>query len=145
MSHLLHPPLLEEMGLAAAVPWLVEGFQERSGIKVELDMPEDLGRLSQPVELTLFRVLQEGLTNIHRHANSPVAAIRLRREKDAVVLEIQDRGYGFAQKQGEVKKAGVGIAGMRERVSELGGEFQMISGKDGTTVRVSIPAPRNET
>ncbi len=139
MSHLLHPPLLEEMGLATAIPWYVEGFVERSGIKVELDMPERVDRLSQPLELALFRVLQESLTNIHRHSGSQVALIRLRVEDGRTLLSIEDKGRGFGSGNGQPLRAGVGIASMRERVRELGGELHVSSGTTGTSVEAVVP------
>ena len=143
MSHLLHPPLLEEVGLASAVPWYVEGFAERSGIKVDVQMPANLGRLSQPVELVLFRVLQESLTNILRHAQSTRAKIRLRVDDHSATLSIEDDGKGFAQVNGQPYKTGVGIAGMRERVRELGGEFRISSSPAGTTVEAIVPVAQS--
>jgi signal transduction histidine kinase len=139
MSHLLHPPLLEEMGLAAAVPWYVKGFTERSGIEVDLDGPAQLERLPQAIELVLFRVLQEGLTNIHRHADSKLAKIRFRKENGRVCLAIEDSGKGFASVDGQPVKVGVGIASMRERVREFGGELRVSSGSAGTVVEVMMP------
>jgi signal transduction histidine kinase len=139
MSHLLHPPLLEEMGLASAVPWYVGGFTERSGIRVELEMPNHLGRLPQPIELVLFRVLQESLTNIHRHSQSQLAKIRLEVEQKRAVLVIEDQGKGFDPGNGQFSKAGVGIASMRGRVRELGGELRVTSGSHGTTVEATLP------
>src|SRR5277367_2693217 len=96
MSHLLHPPLLEEIGLVSAIPWYVDGFMKRSGIKVELEMPANGERYSAPLELALFRVLQESLTNIHRHSGSTLARIRLRIQDGKALLAIEDRGKGFA-------------------------------------------------
>ena len=139
MSHLLHPPLLEEMGLASAVPWYVEGFTERSGIGVELEMPSEFSRLSQPVEMVLFRVVQESLTNVHRHSGSKSAAIRLRLHSEDVELMIQDQGKGLGDLGADPAKTGVGIAGMRERVRELGGKFEIDSGSQGTSVTVTLP------
>jgi signal transduction histidine kinase len=138
MSHLLHPPLLEEMGLASAVPWYVSGFQERSGIEVELDMPSDFDRLAPPVEVVLFRVLQESLTNIHRHSGSKRATIRLQVESGQATLTVEDQGKGF-DSRGREFSVGVGIAGMRERVRELGGQFQIRSAAGGTVVEVAVP------
>ena len=143
MSHLLHPPLLEEVGLASAVPWYVEGFAERSGIKVDVQMPANLGRLPQSVELVLFRVLQESLTNILRHAQSTRAKIRLRVDDHSATLSIEDDGKGFAQVNGQPYKTGVGIAGMRERVRELGGEFRISSSPAGTTVEAIVPVAQS--
>ncbi len=139
MSHLLHPPLLEEVGLGSAVPWYVDGFAERSGIKVDLKMPAELGRWPQPVELVVFRVLQEGLTNIHRHAEGTTAKIWLRVEEQRVVLTIEDDGVGFEAINGHPRKAGVGIASMRERVRELGGELRVSTGATGTVIEAALP------
>jgi signal transduction histidine kinase len=139
MSHLLHPPLLEEMGLASAIPWYVKGFTERSAINVELDMPKNLERLPESVELVLFRVLQESLTNIHRHSGSTAAKIRLQIDPGRVLLEIEDHGKGFDSGGGQPLKTGVGIAGMRERVREAGGELRVVSGTHGTTVEAMVP------
>jgi signal transduction histidine kinase len=139
MSHLLHPPLLEEMGFASAARWYVEGFTERSGIAVELELPERFDRLSQPVEMVLFRVLQESLTNVHRHSGSKRARIHLSMDPTNVVLTIQDQGRGFGQRLEEPTKMGVGIAGMRERVRELGGEFKIDSTPSGATITATVP------
>lgn len=138
MSHLLHPPLLEEMGLASAVPWYVEGFMERSGVRVELDMPEHFSRLSQPLEMVLFRVVQESLTNVHRHSGSKLARIRLLVYPENIVLTVADEGKGLGL-VADPAKTGVGIAGMRERVRELSGKFEIDSGSRGTTVIVTLP------
>jgi signal transduction histidine kinase len=139
MSHLLHPPLLEEMGLASAIPWYLEGFKERSGIEVELEMPPQLARLPQSVELVLFRVLQESLTNIHRHSHSPLAKVRLLVDEKRTVLVIEDHGKGFDSSNGLHSKAGVGIASMRGRVRELGGDLTIVSGPTGTSVEAALP------
>jgi signal transduction histidine kinase len=141
MSHLLHPPLLKEMGLASAVPWYVEGFTDRSGIQVKLDLPTKLDRLPEPVELALFRILQESLTNIHRHSGSRTATIRLRFEKEKVLIAIQDHGKGLGSTNHQPLKSGVGIASMRERVRELGGELHINSETTGTTVEAALPLP----
>jgi signal transduction histidine kinase len=139
MSHLLHPPLLEEMGLASAVPWYVEGFMERSGVKVDLDMPDLSHRLPQPVEMVLFRVVQEGLTNVHRHSGSKVAGISLQVNPEDVVLTVKDEGKGLGLVADDLGKTGVGIAGMRERVRELGGKFEIGSASRGTKITVTLP------
>jgi signal transduction histidine kinase len=139
MSHLLHPPLLEEVGLASAIPWYTDGFAERSGIKVDLQMPANMARLPQAVELVLFRVLQESLTNIHRHAGSTRARIRLHVAADRAALSVEDDGKGFGPANGQPHKSGVGIAGMRERVRELGGEFRISSTAQGTKVEALVP------
>jgi signal transduction histidine kinase len=139
LSHLLHPPLLEEMGLASAIPWYVEGFTQRSGIQVDLEMPAKLQRFPKAEELALFRVLQEGLTNIHRHSGSTAAKVGLRVEAGRACFVIEDNGRGISNGNGHAAKDGVGISSMRERIRELGGRFQMISSESGTTVEVILP------
>jgi signal transduction histidine kinase len=139
MSHLLHPPLLEEMGLASAIPWYVDGFVERSGIDVKLDLPPNLQRLPALVELTVFRLIQESLTNIHRHSGSKVALIRLTLKDDVADLVIEDRGKGFGSGNGQPLKVGVGMASMRERVRELGGELRINSTNSGTILQAVLP------
>jgi two-component system NarL family sensor kinase len=135
----LHPPLLEEMGLASAARWYVEGFTERSGINVDLDLPAQFDRLPQSTEVVLFRVLQESLANVHRHSGSKVARIQLTMNSEKAVLTIQDQGKGFRDRSEEPTKVGVGIAGMRERVRELGGEFKIVSTPGGTTISATMP------
>jgi two-component system NarL family sensor kinase len=147
LSYLLHPPLLDEDGLASALAWYVKGFAERSGIKVDLKVSPDFGRLPQEVETTLFRVVQEGLTNIHRHSKSPIAGILLSRRPTLVKLEIKDKGQGMPTKvlhlnNSNVGQLGVGILGMRERARQLGGRMEIVSSRRGTTVRVVIPRPK---
>ncbi len=147
LSHLLHPPLLEEVGLMAAVPWYVTGFRERSGIAASLEMPEHFARLPQRVELALFRVLQESLTNIHRHSNSKTAVVKLSLTDGHATLAVKDFGTGFKADSLPRGKQGVGIASMRERMRELGGELRIKSGSSGTTVEATLPtadaAPSN--
>jgi signal transduction histidine kinase len=142
MSHLLHPPLLEEMGLASAIPWYVDGFIERSGIDVKVHLPPDLERLPALVELTVFRLIQESLTNIHRHSGSQVALIRLMLKDDVADLTIEDRGKGFGSHDGQPVKVGVGVASMRERVRELGGELRINSTNSGTVLQAVLPCAR---
>lgn len=144
LSHLLHPPLLDEAGLDSALHWYVEGFAKRSGIHVDLQVPPDLKRLPSSVEIATFRVLQESLTNVHRHSGSHSVEVRLRCSDELVTLEVQDHGKGFgpeilrsSQKTGF--HVGVGLAGIRERVTELGGELSISSGQQGTLIRVFIP------
>jgi signal transduction histidine kinase len=139
MSHLLHPPLPEEMELQSALSWYVQGFMERSGIKVELDAPEVIGRLPEPVELALFRVLQESLTNIHRHAESKLAKVQLKIEEGWARLTVEDQGKGMEPGNGNSARAGVGIAGMWERVRELGGDLTVDFGSSGTKVEAVLP------
>lgn len=144
LAYLLHPPLLDEAGLPSAVRWYVEGFTKRSGIEVHQDLG-DIGRLPGPIETALFRVVQESLTNVHRHASSATASIGLVRAADAVALEVHDCGRGFRdelkQPDGTLRPEtlGVGISGMRERITQLGGTFDIAFDDQGTTVRVRVP------
>ncbi|MBV9573700.1 MAG: sensor histidine kinase [Acidobacteriales bacterium] len=143
LSHLLHPPLLDEAGLTSAVRWYAEGFAERSKIKVELDLAEDFGRLSRELETTIFRIIQESLTNIHRHSQSETARIRLQLSTDKVRVEIEDEGCGIgaeelATLQTESSR-GVGIRGMRERVRQMGGALEIASKPQGTLIVATFP------
>lgn len=139
MSYLLHPPLLDEAGLVSAVKWYVDGFAQRSALEVQLELSPDLGRLPQQLEITLFRLVQESLTNIHRHSGSKTAAIRITRGPRNVCLEITDHGKGLAFSGGEKFTPGVGILGMKERVRRFGGHIEFLSGPSGTTVRAQLP------
>ena len=143
-SYLLHPPLLDEAGIASAVRWFVEGFARRSGIDVQCDIPERLERPPRDCELVLFRVLQESLTNVHRHSHASAAAVHLARKSGVVQLEITDNGKGMSEEHlrrldKSPNKAGVGIAGMRERVRQLGGQLEIRSLGQGTSVSVVLP------
>jgi PAS domain S-box-containing protein len=143
-SYLLHPPLLDEIGVAAVLKWYVEGLSERSGLKISLDLPKDLGRFSRDAELVVFRAVQECLTNIHRHSGSKTAAIRLALCDGVVAVEVQDSGKGMsAEKLAEIESSasGVGIRGMRERVRQLGGQIRIHSDGSGTTVSITLPTP----
>ncbi len=144
LSHLLHPPLLDEMGFRSAAQWYVDGFAKRSGINVTLNIPAELERLPDPVEIALFRVLQETLTNVHRHSRSSAAEIQVVLGKSDVSLEVKDYGCGIPPSLLERFEqtgtgAGIGFAGMRERARELGGYFQIRSDDHGTSVSVTIP------
>lgn len=146
LAYLLHPPLLEDAGLAAAAHEYAAGFSQRSGIHVTLDISPEVDRLPPATEQALFRVLQESLGNVHRHSGSETATICLRRDNDHVILEITDQGHGLPpdmmpRENGPILKVGVGIAGMRERLRQLGGRFSIESGKHGTTVRAMVSAP----
>jgi len=138
ISHLLHPPLLEIMGLASALRGYVEGFSQRSKIEVDLKIPSDFDRLPEVLELTVFRMVQECLTNIHRHSGSATATIRIQREGGHLVVQVIDRGKGMSkEKQRESTVAppsGVGFAGMRERLRQLGGTLEIQSDGNGTIV-----------
>ncbi len=142
LSYLLHPPLLDEAGLASAIRWYVEGFSKRSGIEVDLDLPEHSSRLPRALELVVFRVVQESLTNVHRHSGSPSASIRLDTSPRSIQVEITDRGQGMSserQQQLAAAKTGVGVRGMKERVRQFGGHLQIDSSPAGTKVSVVIP------
>ena len=144
LSYLLYPPMLEETGLSSAIRWHLEGFSKRTAIQTTFDIPDDVGRLPQDVELALFRVFQESLTNVHRHSGSKTAHVRLAVEHHKVLLEIKDSGQGIPSHLLELNSdslatLGVGIRGMRERVRQLGGQLEIFSSPEGTTVRASIP------
>jgi signal transduction histidine kinase len=146
LSYLMHPPMLDEAGLPSALRWYVKGFAERSGISVQVDIPEDFGRHGQEIETTVFRIVQEALTNVHRYSGSRIATICLGREGGYLSAEVHDEGCGLpapASSSGWGAPPGVGIVGMRERVKQLNGRFEMESapGK-GTTVRVVLPVDR---
>lgn len=143
VSYLLHPPLLDEAGLPSAIRWYIEGFAERSKIEVNVELSSDLGRLPREMEMTIFRIVQEALTNIHRHSGSKKADIRLSRSAEEVCLEIQDYGWGMPGsnngKSSPPLRAGVGIQGMRERARQLHGRVEIDSTENGTLVTVSLP------
>jgi PAS domain S-box-containing protein len=151
VSYLLHPPLLDESGFASAARWYIDGFAGRSGIKVSVDFPAELGRLHADVEIALFRAVQEALTNVHRHSGSSEVDIRVILDAKQVRLEIRDNGRGIPQKHLKhlvegAGKTGVGIAGMRERMRELGGslEIESVNGA-GTRVIVMVPLIEKRT
>jgi PAS domain S-box-containing protein len=147
LSYLLHPPLLDEVGLISALRWYVTGFAERSQIQVELEVPENLGRFRRELELALFRIVQESLTNVHRHSGSASAKISIARLPNQLRLKVEDAGSGMSKPLSGHEKTtpGVGISGMRERVRQLGGQMQIRSGNWGTAVEVLFsleePAP----
>jgi len=146
MSYLLHPPLLDETGLSEALRWYIQGLSERSGLEIALDVPADFARLSREMELVMFRLVQESLTNIHRHSGSKSAAIRLARNGDSVSLEVQDSGKGIsAEKLSAIQSqgSGVGIRGMRERARHFGGHMMIESSCTGTKISFQFPLPGN--
>lgn len=148
LSYVLYPPMLDETGLGDAIGHYLDGFSARTGIDVRLDMPPDFSRLPRGVEVACFRVMQECLSNIHRHSGSSVANVRLERDCETVSMQITDKGRGIsrtAHRSGQPAspKAGVGIPVMHERVKQVGGKLDIESGKFGTTVRLVIPL--NET
>jgi signal transduction histidine kinase len=145
VSYLLYPPMLEEMGLKSAIPWYLDGFSDRSGIKTAFEVQTDLGRLPRDSELALFRVLQESLTNVHRHSGSDTADVRLLTKDGMCILSIEDKGKGipseFLEQAGKewIAAPGVGLRGMNERMRQLGGKLEIGSTKNGTTVRAMVP------
>ena len=144
VSYLLHPPYFDELGLASALRDFVEGFGNRSGIQIRLDIDPKLGRLGHQLELNVFRVIQESLSNIHRHSHSPNASIALTRNAEFLHLEIADTGRGIPPEvldSSGGRLAGVGIAGMRERIRLLGGQMEIQSSATGTKIQAIIPLP----
>jgi PAS domain S-box-containing protein len=148
VSYLLHPPMLEEIGLSSALASYVEGFSQRSKVRVTLQVAPDFGRLPEEYELTLFRVVQECLTNIHRHSGSSTATVRLLRTAEEIRLDVEDNGKGIDQemraKIASGASVGVGMRGMRERITSLGGRVIVDSGQSGTSVVVVLPVARKE-
>ena len=143
-SYLLHPPLLDEAGVNPALSWYVQGVAERSGIAIELNISEDFGRLPAEMELAIFRVVQECLTNILRHAESNTACIRIAREKASVCIEVRNEGKGISpERLTDIQSRGssVGISGIRERLRRFDGEMKIVSNGSGTTVSATIPIP----
>jgi signal transduction histidine kinase len=149
MSHLLHPPLLDEVGLPSALRWYVDGFSQRSKIAVDVDIASDLERLGSDMEIAIFRIVQECLTNVHRHSGSRSASLRLAQENGHVQLEIKDEGKGIPlEKQLALTSSGqmgVGFRGMRERVHQLGGNLEVQSDRTGTTITATLPIAKSAT
>lgn len=146
ISYLLYPPMLEEMGLKSAIPWYLDGFSARSGIKTTLQVAEDFTRLPRESELALFRVFQESLTNVHRHSGSRTAEVRLFMKDGMGILEVRDNGKGLPpglleqSSQDWMGQLGVGLRGMNERMRQLGGTLELTSTREGTTVRAMVPS-----
>jgi PAS domain S-box-containing protein len=146
LSHLLHPPMMDESGFASAAQWYVNSFGQRSGINIRLSIPENLDRLPQNMELALFRVLQEALTNVYRHAEAGEVDVILLHDAEQLILEVMDDGKGIDPKRlGRFNQTGtgmgIGLTGIRERIRELGGTLDLISNGKGTSLRVSVPVP----
>jgi signal transduction histidine kinase len=143
ISYLLHPPLLDEAGFESAARWYVDGFAQRGGIQATLSFPKKMERLPRSVELALFRILQESLTNVHRHSGSPTVEIGIEVDAEIVSLVVRDAGRGIPQHVMEQFResgtAGIGLAGMRERLADLGGELRVQSDKKGTLLQATIP------
>jgi signal transduction histidine kinase len=140
LSYLLHPPMLDEAGLLLALEWYVAGFSDRSKIKVALDLPGDLRRLPRDMELAIFRIIQEALTNVYRHSGGQNARVRLKVDSNQVEVAIEDDGKGIRPEMLHAK-AGVGIRGMKERARQFGGELQLTCSHPGTRVHVTFPLP----
>jgi signal transduction histidine kinase len=150
VSYLMHPPLLDEAGLLAAINWLANGFSQRSGIRAEVDAPAQFDRLPADIEVTVFRIVQETLTNVARHSGSKTAFIKLTRQPGEIVLTVRDEGRGIPPEKlekvhGNVSALGVGVAGVWERVRQFGGELEINSNSRGTTVMVVVPLPEEQT
>jgi PAS domain S-box-containing protein len=148
LCYLLHPPLLDELGLVSALRWYADGFAKRSGVRVDLDVPAKLDRLPCDTETALFRIVQEGLTNIQLHSGSPTARIRITCQANEIVLILQDRGRGIRARllgssADSIGRLGVGIAGMRERVRQLGGRMEINTSTKGTTIKAVLPVPED--
>lgn len=139
LSYLLHPPLMDEVGLPSAIAGYVEGFEKRSGLSIQIDITKELGRLAPNREIALFRIVQESLGNIRRHSGSATASVRIRCIGDDIVLEIQDQGRGLGAGSADKINVGVGIRSMRERLRQFGGELQIESNGVGTIVRAVLP------
>ena len=144
ISHLLHPPLLDEAGFVSAARWYVEGFAQRSGLAVTVDFPHEMRRLGRDVETALFRVLQESLTNVHRHSGGSAVRVELRVDDQHIQLRVTDNGRGMPADrlrslQTNGSAAGVGLAGMRQRMCELGGRLEIEPAFPGTTISATIP------
>ena len=143
ISYLMHPPMLDEAGLSSAIGWYIDGFSQRGNIQVVLEMADDFGRLPQELETTIFRTVQECLTNIHRHSGSPSARIHISRSATDVIVQVEDKGMGIPlEKRNDVASGGtpgVGLRGMRERLRQLGGSLEIRSDGKGTLVSARLP------
>jgi signal transduction histidine kinase len=148
LSHLLHPPLLDEAGFLSAAKWYVDGFGQRSGIATKLDLPTQVHRLPRRTEIALFRILQEALTNVHRHSGSRAVNVCVTVNDFIVVLNVQDFGKGIPRevldRLGKTGNAGVGLAGIRERLKELSGLLEIESDVEGTILKATIPVSSSE-
>ena len=148
MSHLLHPPLLDEAGLQSALAWYVDEFGKRSGIRVQFDCSPDIGRLSSELEIAVFRIVQESLGNVLKHSQSRTAFVKLDLVGENVDLRVRDEGIGIAvERQRELQKGsrgGVGLRGMLERVRQLGGDLQIHSNTKGTEIAFLLPSRHTE-
>ena len=139
ISHLLHPPLLDVAGLSSAIRWYVDGFSHRSKIEVDLQLDSDLGRLPAEIEITMFRVVQECLTNVYRHSGSDFCSILVQRDAQRLCMQIRDTGHGMRMRADGEISTGVGLRGMQERLRRLGGTLQIQANENGTTVLIEVP------
>jgi PAS domain S-box-containing protein len=137
VSYLLHPPLLDESGLQSALEWFLDGFSKRSGIVTHLGIDRDFGRLPMDMETAIFRIIQESMTNVHRHSGSKTAAVRLSRTPQEITVEIRDEGVGIPRELSQ----GVGLRGMRERVRQFHGSLEVVSDNPGTRLTARFPVP----
>lgn len=144
LSYLLHPPLLDECGLNTAIHWYVDGINQRNGLHVDVDIPQNLRRFSEDAELAIFRIVQASLTNVYLHSKARAATVRIEQFLDGVTLEVRDDGKGIPDgvlnHTSRTRSVGVGITGMRERTEELGGHLEIQTGGLGTTVKATIPS-----
>jgi len=141
ISHLLHPPLLDVAGLASAIRWYVDGFSERSRIKVDLEIPPELGRVDSQVEIAVFRIVQESLTNVYRHSGSPSCSVTVSEDQGWLRIKVCDSGRGIPgfRKSDGPSSRGMGLRGMQERLRRLGGVLYIDSNENGTTVTAAVP------
>jgi len=143
LSYLLHPPMLDECGLNAAIRSYVSGINQRNGLHVKLEIPEDLRRLSEEAELAIFRIVQASLTNVHLHSGVSEANVKIEQNLDAVIVAVGDQGHGIPEgvldHTSRIRTVGIGITGMRERVKQLGGRLEIETSRSGTTVKATIP------
>jgi signal transduction histidine kinase len=144
LSYLLHPPILDECGLNAAIRSYVSGINQRNGLHVEVEIPQDLRRLSEEAELAIFRIVQASLTNVHLHSGASKANVKIERSLDGVTVAVSDEGRGISEgvldHTSRIRTVGIGITGMRERVKQLGGRLEIKTGRGGTTVKATIPS-----
>jgi two-component system, NarL family, sensor kinase len=143
MSHLLHPPLLDEVGLRSAVTWYLDGFNERSGIETKLEVqPKQFPRLSPELETAIFRIVQEALTNVFRHAQAHRVWITLNQKEGKTFVSVRDDGKGIGKRVAELQpdSVGIGIGGIKQRARELGGELHIVNTNPGTLIEVVIPS-----
>lgn len=147
LSYLLHPPMIEDAGFSSAAEWYIEDFSRRCGMNIEFTSSGEVSRLPDNMKLVLFRVMQEALANVYRHAKASKGSVRVLRTSDLVTLEVEDNGKGIPRDKltrfnRNGTGMGVGLTGMRERIRDLGGKFELVTGPTGTVVRVSVPIAR---